>query len=648
MTDLTMTTKPLSVVAKLCYAFGGVGGEILWVVFGAYTSIFLVDVAQDCNINSVYDCNERVDVACPGCWDGRKAGLVHHTVHCDGARSVGSIIIIGGMVGGVAMHGQILASFRRSEHDSCDNMTYSANSSTNSSVDGVSLEMTIGHGGIALYVQYSLDLEDQIENVLLSFMIGHGGIALYVQYSLDLEDQIENVLLSFMVASVLAMPVIGWVVSKLGRKNAYICLMLTGERLDTPFVAILLSCGSLAITVGLIMATIALELIVSDITEDCYLQTGERLDTPFVAILLSCGSLAITVGLIMATIALEIGGYKLGSCTQPDTVGSALRILLSAFTSVLTFIGVVFAWRYPITEDRRKEIAEAINKRYHCSLTMAEVAKTMTTKPLSVVAKLCYAFGGVGNEIIFIVFGAYTSIFLVDVAQLPPLFATSIIFGSRVVDVLCNVFMGPLIDRTNTRWGKIKPWIVTSALVMTVTNALIWYVPDVGTGGKLAWYIILYIVMKLAWSGFVISYRTFVMFLSDDSSERDSAIQYRTIFTIGGTVVGMVMHGQILASFRRSEHDSCDNMTYSGNNSTNSSVDGVSLEMTIGHGAIALYAQYSLDLEDQIENILLAFMVASVLAMPVIGWVVSKLGRKTSYICFMLNRRLQTWILCSA
>ncbi|XP_078583081.1 sodium-dependent lysophosphatidylcholine symporter 1-B-like [Branchiostoma floridae x Branchiostoma japonicum] len=337
---------------------------------------------------------------------------------------------------------------------------------------------------------------------------------------------------------------------------------------------------------------------------------------------------------------------------------------------------------------------------------MADLAKT--TKPLSVVAKLCYAFGGVGNEIIFIVFGAYTSIFLVDVAQLPPLFATSIIFGSRVVDVLCNVFMGPLIDRTNTRWGKIKPWIVTSGLFMTVTNALIWYVPDVGTGGKLAWYIILYVVMKLAWSGFVISYRTFVMFMSDDSSERDSAIQYRAIFTIGGTVVGMIMHGQILASFRRSEHDSCDNMTYSGNISTDSSVDGVSLEMTrtgymvssaavcgllllslsaivfgtterkdisatsggkrgqtifkaakivltfrpnvyfllayffiqvpisIGHGAIALYAQYSLDLEDQIENILLAFMVASVLAMPVIGWVVSKLGRKTSYICFML------------
>ncbi|XP_066297328.1 sphingosine-1-phosphate transporter MFSD2B-like [Branchiostoma lanceolatum] len=115
---------------------------------------------------------------------------------------------------------------------------------------------------------------------------------------------------------------------------------------------------------------------------------------------------------------------------------------------------------------------------------------------------------------------------------------------------------------------------------MTVTNALIWYVPDVGTNGRLAWYIILYTVMVLAWSGFSISYRTFLMFLSDDSSERDSAIMYRSMVIIGGVVAGTAMHGQILASYRRSEYGHCDNVTYSANSSTNSSEDEPSLEMT--------------------------------------------------------------------
>ncbi|XP_066291696.1 sodium-dependent lysophosphatidylcholine symporter 1-B-like [Branchiostoma lanceolatum] len=337
---------------------------------------------------------------------------------------------------------------------------------------------------------------------------------------------------------------------------------------------------------------------------------------------------------------------------------------------------------------------------------MTDPAKT--TKPLSVVTKLCYGFGGVGYDILWVIFGAYTSIFLVDVAKMPPLFATSIIFGSRVVDILCNVVMGPLIDRTSTRWGKTKPWIVVSSLLTTLTNALVWYVPDVGTNGRLAWYTILYTVMVLAWSGFGISYRAILMFLSDDSSERDSVIMYRAMFNVGGVVVGMVMHGQILASYKRSEFDPCDNVTYRANSSsTNSSVDGPSLEMTrtgymisaatlcclmllslstivfgtterkdisatsgergqnifrtaknvltfrpnvyfllayffiqvpisIGHGALALYVQYSLDLEDQIENVLLVLTVSSAIAVPIIGWVVSKLGKRISYVCFEL------------
>ncbi|CAH1252914.1 MFSD2A [Branchiostoma lanceolatum] len=337
---------------------------------------------------------------------------------------------------------------------------------------------------------------------------------------------------------------------------------------------------------------------------------------------------------------------------------------------------------------------------------MTDLAKI--SKPLSVVAKLCYGVGGVGYDVLWIVFGAYTSIFLVDVAQMPPLFATSIIFGSRIVDIFCNVVMGPLIDRTSTRWGKTKPWIVVSTLFMTLTNALIWYVPDVGTNGRLAWYIILYTVMVLAWSGFAIAYRAILMFLSDDSSERDSVIMYRAMFNVVGAVVGTAMHGQILASYRRSEHDPCDNVTYSANSSTNSSEGEPSLEMTrtgymissatlccllmlsltaivfgtterkdisatsggergqnilrtamtvlsfrpnmyfllayffiqvplsIGHGSIALYVQYSLDLEDQIENVFLVFMASSAIAVPIIGWVVSKLGKRISYVCFEL------------
>ncbi|CAH1252913.1 MFSD2A [Branchiostoma lanceolatum] len=342
-----------------------------------------------------------------------------------------------GAVVGTAMHGQILASYRRSEHDPCDNVTYSANSSTNSSEGEPSLEMTrtgymISSATLCCLLMLSLtaivfgtterkDISatsggERGQNILrtamtvLSFRpnmyfllayffiqvplsIGHGSIALYVQYSLDLEDQIENVFLVFMASSAIAVPIIGWVVSKLGKRISYVCFELAAIPVYIGFQFIPNGSFSVyAVTVGVGFTALAQivipcglrllslttsgsnyldqkdwgsspRLMVSDIIEDCYLQTGERLDTPFIAIFLSTNSLAITVGLITATVGLEIGGYKLGSCNQPDMVGSALRILVSTCTSVLAFVGVVFAWRYPITEERRKEIIEAINKR---------------------------------------------------------------------------------------------------------------------------------------------------------------------------------------------------------------------------------------------------------------------------------------------
>ncbi|XP_066267583.1 sodium-dependent lysophosphatidylcholine symporter 1-like [Branchiostoma lanceolatum] len=330
----------------------------------------------------------------------------------DSATMYRSMFTIGGTVVGIAMHGQILASYRRSEHDPCDNVTYSGNISTNSSVDGPSLEMTrtgymISSATLCCLLMLSLsaivfgtterkDISatsggEQGKNLLrtaktvLTFRpntyfllayfffqvplsIGHGSIALYVQYSLDLEDQIETVLLVSMASSAVAVPIIGWVVSKLGKRISYICFELATIPVYIGFQFI--PTGSLAVYAAIvgIGATALAQLVIpwlmiSDIIEDYYLKTGERLDTPFVAIFLSINSLGITTGLITGTIGLEIGGYKVGSCSQPDTVGSALRILASTCTSVLALVGVMFAWRYPITEDRQKEISEAINKR---------------------------------------------------------------------------------------------------------------------------------------------------------------------------------------------------------------------------------------------------------------------------------------------
>ncbi|XP_078601205.1 sodium-dependent lysophosphatidylcholine symporter 1-like [Branchiostoma floridae x Branchiostoma japonicum] len=329
-------------------------------------------------------------------------------------------------------------------------------------------------------------------------------------------------------------------------------------------------------------------------------------------------------------------------------------------------------------------------------------------KPLSVVSKLCYGLGGMAVDIFWTVLGAYTNIFLVEVAQLPPLFGTSVVFGGRAIDAVCNFIIGPLIDRTDTRWGKIKPWILGSGLLLIPIYILVWYVPEVGLEGKLAWYILLYICLMFVKTALSISSRALVVFLSHDSQDRDSATVYRGLFVLMGIVAGMAIHGQIVASYEQAKFDPCTNKFDNSTNSTNITVDNtylkevktgylisagiiagltflcvlgvligtterkdisktsqrqhyqsfiktikavltfrpnvyilliffnIALTLSILLGTSVLFIQYSLDLAEQVQNAMLAFVLSAAVSMILMGKVVAKLGKRTSFMCYQL------------
>ncbi|KAI8495379.1 Cyclin-dependent kinase-like 5 [Branchiostoma belcheri] len=337
-------------------------------------------------------------------------------------------------------------------------------------------------------------------------------------------------------------------------------------------------------------------------------------------------------------------------------------------------------------------------------MSKAEEKEEEEGKPLSVVSKLCYGLGGMAVDTFWTVLGAYTSIFLVEVAQLPPLFGTSVVFGGRAIDAACNFIIGPLINRTETRWGKIKPWILGSGLLLMPIYILVWYVPEVGLEGKLAWYILLYVLLMFVKTALSISSRALVVFLSHNSQDRDSATVYRGLFVLLGIVAGMAIHGQIVASYEQAQFDPCTNST----NSTNSTMDNsslaevktgylisagviagltlvcvlglligtterkdisntskqqhsqslimmiksvltfrpnvfllliftnVSLTLAILLGTSVLYIQYKLDLADQVQNAMLAFVLSAAVSMVLMGKVVAKLGKRISFMCYQL------------
>ncbi|KAJ8398175.1 hypothetical protein AAFF_G00430190 [Aldrovandia affinis] len=165
---------------------------------------------------------------------------------------------------------------------------------------------------------------------------------------------------------------------------------------------------------------------------------------------------------------------------------------------------------------------------------------------LSVCSKLCYAIGGAPYQITGSALGFFLQIYLLDVAQLEPFYASIILFVGRAWDAVTDPTVGFLVSRTPwTRWGRMMPWIILSTPLAVMCYILIWYVPSFEQG-KMAWYMLFYCLFQSLQTCFHVPYSSLTMFISSDQRERDSATAYRMTVEVMGTVIGTAIQGQIV------------------------------------------------------------------------------------------------------
>ncbi|KAL5016917.1 hypothetical protein ScPMuIL_006506 [Solemya velum] len=72
--------------------------------------------------------------------------------------------------------------------------------------------------------------------------------------------------------------------------------------------------------------------------------------------------------------------------------------------------------------------------------------------------KLCYAVGGAPYQMTNNVINFFINIYLLEVAQIRPSYVSAVVFGGKVWDAITDPLCGYLVSRTNTRFGKLRPW----------------------------------------------------------------------------------------------------------------------------------------------------------------------------------------------
>ena len=112
-----------------------------------------------------------------------------------------------------------------------------------------------------------------------------------------------------------------------------------------------------------------------------------------------------------------------------------------------------------------------------------------------------YGCGDAGCNIAFQMTGLFLLIYYTDVVGLSPGAAAGILGFVKLWDAFADIFAGRMVDRTMTRWGKFRPFILWFSLPLLLTNLLCFYVPDFASdGAKIAWGYVTYALLGSLYS----------------------------------------------------------------------------------------------------------------------------------------------------
>jgi glycoside/pentoside/hexuronide:cation symporter, GPH family len=148
---------------------------------------------------------------------------------------------------------------------------------------------------------------------------------------------------------------------------------------------------------------------------------------------------------------------------------------------------------------------------------------------LSVREKIGYSLGDLSANLIFQTLMTFLAFFYTDVYRIPPASASAIIFAGGMMGAFFNPVMGVIADRTVTRWGKFRPWILWTALPFGIMAILAFSTPDFGIKGKVAYALITYILLVLVYSANNLPYAALSGVLTGNIAERNSISSYRFV-----------------------------------------------------------------------------------------------------------------------
>ncbi len=164
--------------------------------------------------------------------------------------------------------------------------------------------------------------------------------------------------------------------------------------------------------------------------------------------------------------------------------------------------------------------------------------------------KIGYGLGDMSSSMFWKIFSYYLPFFYSNVFGLSLEHAALLLLITKLWDAVSDPMMGIIADRTRSRWGRYRPYLLWIAIPFAVVGVLTFTTPDWGEGAKLVWAYVTYILMMTVYTAINVPYGAMLGVMTDSPEERTVFSSFRMFFAYGGSFVALALFEPLCNLFR--------------------------------------------------------------------------------------------------
>lgn len=164
--------------------------------------------------------------------------------------------------------------------------------------------------------------------------------------------------------------------------------------------------------------------------------------------------------------------------------------------------------------------------------------------------KIGYGLGDMSSSMFWKVFSYYLPFFYSNIFALSLVDAGVLVLVTRIWDAVSDPMMGIIADRTHTRWGKYRPYLLWVAPLFSIAGILLFTTPDWNYGAKLVYAYVTYILMMTVYTAINVPYGAMLGVMTDDSQEKTVFSSFRMFFAYGGSFVALAAWEPLVNMFK--------------------------------------------------------------------------------------------------